>query len=157
MTAAADFIDAALQYEASEYRAREDADRAGGDLRFYGSSVGAVRGTVRDAARRYPGMSHDEITALASELWEIPVYERRLAAVVLLQSNVDLLIVTDLTRLEGFLRSAGTLELEHPLAADVIRPMLSRLDDRDRAKADAVLRRWERDVEPLSRAARSLR
>jgi hypothetical protein len=155
VTAAADFIDAALQYEGSEYRAQEDADRFGAALRFYGSSVGAIRGTVRDAARRYPGMSHDEVTALASELWEVPVYERRLAAIVLLQSNARTLIVTDLTRLEGFVRSAGIAALVDPLVGDVIRPLVDGLDGRDRTKADGVLARWKADGDPwLSRAAR---
>jgi hypothetical protein len=168
MTAAADitevagFIDAALQYEASEYRAQEDAERlATGDglrfygLRFYGSSVGAIRGTVRDAGRRYPGMSHDEITALASQLWAVPVYERRLAAIVLLQSHVETLIVTDLTRLEGFVRSAGIAALVDPLVTDVIRPLLDSLEDRDRARATTVMQRWAADGDPwLNRAAR---
>jgi DNA alkylation repair enzyme len=154
VTAAADFIDAALQYEASWYRAQEDQARLGGGLRFYGSSVGAVRGTIRDAARRHPGLSHDEITALCSELWEVPVYERRLAAIVLLQSNVALLLVSDLTRIEGFVRSAGLRELVDPLAGDVIRPLVASLDARDRARASTVLARWRRDGDAgLARAA----
>jgi hypothetical protein len=154
VTDAADFIDAALQYEASWYRAQEDQARFGGDLRFYGSSVGAVRGTIRDAARRYPGMLHDEITALSSELWEVPVYERRLAAIVLLQSNVGLLIVSDLTRIEGFLRSAGLRALVDPLAGDVIHPLLAGLGARDRGRATTVLARWRLDGDAgLLRAA----
>ena len=154
MTDAADFIDAALQYEASWYRAQEDQARLGGDLQFYGSSVGAVRGTIRDAARRYPGMAHDEITALSSELWEVPVYERRLAAIVLLQSNVGLLIVSDLTRMEGFVRGVGLRALVDPLAGDVIRPLVASLDARDRGRAATVLARWRNDGDAgLARAA----
>ena len=87
-------------------RADADADRIGEGLRFYGASVGAVRGTVRDADRRYPGMSHDEVTALAAELWSEPVYERRLAAIVLLQRHLAVLRGSDLTRVEQFLRDA---------------------------------------------------
>jgi hypothetical protein len=143
VTAAADFIDAALQYEASWYRAQDDRARLGGDLQFYGSSVGAVRGTIRDAARRYPGMTHDEITALSSELWGVPVYDRRLAAIVLLQSNVGLLMVSDLTRIEGFVRSAGLRALVDPLAGDVIRPLIASLGARDRGRAATVLTRWK--------------
>ena len=91
MTSAAEFIDGTLRAEGSDARADADADRIGGGLRFYGASVGAVRGTVRDAHRRYPRMPHDEVTALASELWSEPVYERRLAAIVLLQRALPLL------------------------------------------------------------------
>ena len=58
--------------------------------------------------RRYRDLVHDDITALSSELWAVPVFERRLAAIVLLQSRVTLKN-TDLTRIEGFVpgRAAG--------------------------------------------------
>ncbi|MBC7403147.1 MAG: DNA alkylation repair protein, partial [Microbacteriaceae bacterium] len=69
MSDADDFVDAALQLEATWQRALADEDRIGSDLQFYGASVGAVRGTIRDVGHRYPGLDRDEITALASELW----------------------------------------------------------------------------------------
>ncbi|MEB0015208.1 DNA alkylation repair protein, partial [Glaciimonas sp. Cout2] len=78
-------------------------------------------------ARRYPGLTHDEVTALSTELWDVPVFERRFAAVVLLQSNVALLTNTDLTRIEGFLRDARLAALADPLARDVTRPLVGRL------------------------------
>ena len=106
MSEAGEFIDLALQRESSWSRAEEAEARHGGGHRYYGASVGAVRGTVRDALRRHPELTHDDITALSSELWDVPVFERRLAAVVLLQSSVRLLTNTDLTRIEGFVRSA---------------------------------------------------
>ena len=106
MTEPAEFIDRTLRAEGSELRAVADAERLGVGLGFYGASVGAVRGTVRDADRRYPGMSHDEVTALAAELWSVPVYERRLAAIVLLQRSLAVLRGSDLTRVEQFLRDA---------------------------------------------------
>lgn len=97
MTTPADLIDQILRAE-GEVRTGANADRTGMGLRFYGASVGAVRGAVRDGTRRYPGMSHDEVTALASELWSEPVCERRLAAIVLLQRNLAVLRGNDLTR-----------------------------------------------------------
>lgn len=87
MSDAGDFVDAALQLEASRQRALADEARIGTDLKFYGASVGAVRGTIRDVGHRYSGLGHDEITALSSELWRAPVFERRLAAIVLLRSQ----------------------------------------------------------------------
>ena len=149
VTAAAEFIDAALQYEASWDRSHPDTHR----LRYYGTSVGAIRGTVRDAARRYPGMPHDEVMALASELWERPVFERRLAAIVLLQSRASELIVTDLTRLEGFLRHAEVAQLADPLVSQVIRPLVENLDERDLARATTVFERWVAEDSPWLRAA----
>ena len=120
----------------------------GDDLQFYGSSVGAVRGTIRDALRRHSDLTHDEVTALSSELWAVPVFERRLAAVVLLQSKVRLLMNSDLTRIEGFVRTARLRDLVDPLAVDVVGPLMEGLDAQGRGRADAVLDRWagESDV-----------
>ncbi|MCU1507928.1 MAG: alkylation repair protein [Glaciihabitans sp.] len=157
MTAAADFIVATLQNEGDEYRAADARERLGSDLRFYGASVGAVRGTVRDALRRQPPLTHDEVTALASELWDVPVFERRLAAVVMLQANVRLLIHSDLTRIEGFLRDGRVIELVDPLVADVVRPLLANLDESARVKAQVVVARWKSDRnEWLRRASANL-
>ncbi|TFB90730.1 DNA alkylation repair protein [Cryobacterium algoricola] len=156
MSAAGEFVDTTLRNEGDEYRAHAEKARLGSDLAFYGATVGAVRGTIRDAARRYPGLTHDEVTALSSELWAVPVFERRLAAVVLLQSNVGLLTNTDLTRIEGFVRDAGLAALADPLARDVIRPCVRRLTGVLRTRADAAIERWARDPDPLLRRAAAL-
>ena len=154
MTTAAEFIDRALQAEATEPRAATEANRIGAGLRFYVASVGAVRGTVRDADRRHPGMSHDEITALAAELWSEPVYERRLAAIVLLQRHLAVLRGSDLTRVEQFLRDARVSELVDPLAIDVVRPLLERLEEPEATRARRIIDRWsEADDSNLRRAA----
>ncbi|WP_294568395.1 DNA alkylation repair protein [uncultured Arthrobacter sp.] len=142
MSAAADFIDDSLQYESTEERAEDYERRLGDSLEFYGASVGAIRGTIRNASRRYPDLQHDAVTALASELWARPVFERRLAAVVLLQSNIKLLHSSDLTRVEGFLRSAAVRDLADPLAVDVVGALLVRLVGQDAVRARAVLERW---------------
>jgi len=148
------FIDSALQYEGDWYRADAERERLNSTLQFYGASIGAVRGTVRDTSRKFPGMSHDDITSLSSELWRNPVYERRLAAIVLLQSHVRLLMASDLTRIEGFLRTATLPELVDPLSRDVIIPLVSSLDPASRARAQAVIDRWAIDGDPwLARAS----
>lgn len=156
MSDAAEFVDAALQREGSWSRAEDYRLRLSGGLQFYGASVGAIRGAIRDARRRYRGMTHDDITALSSELWAVPVFERRLAAVVLLQAHVGLLLGTDLTRIEGFLREAVTSALIDPLAVDVVKPLVSALDPRARARADLVLDRWARDSDVSLRRAAAL-
>jgi hypothetical protein len=158
----AGFIDATLQNEGTWYRAEEVESRVGGTLRSYGASVGAVRGTVRDAGTKFKGLGHDEIAALASSLWGQPgpgrraVYERRLAAVVLLQSRVALLRHSDLTRLEGFIRSAHTAELVDPLVTDVVVPLLAALDGMDRHRAGMVIARWSQDPDRWVRHAAAL-
>ena len=153
MSDAGDFVDAALQLEATWQRAIDDEARIGIDLRFYGASVGAVRGTIRDIGHRYPGLGRDEITALSSELWHPPVFERRLAAIVLLQTHLRLLDNSDLTRLEGFLRDARTLALAEPFIGAVISPLIGSLDAPGRARANIVLARWSADSNPWLRHA----
>ena len=153
MSDAGAFIDASLQREGSWLRAEELESRSGSGLQYYGASVGAVRGTVRDALRRHRDLTHDDITALSSELWSVPVYERRLSAVVLLQSKVGTLDNADLTRIEGFLRSAQLRELSDPLAMDVVGPLVSGLDLLGRVRADSVLDRWAREQDVWLRRA----
>jgi hypothetical protein len=153
---AGEFVDYTLQMESTWERAEEASARLGEALKVYGASVGAVRGTIRDALKRYKNLGHDEITALSSELWEQPVFERRLAAVVLLQSKVGVLINTDLTRIEGFIRQSGTRELGYPLATDVVGPLLARLEGRARERAERVLERWAEDPDPELRRAAAL-
>ena len=153
MSDAGDFVDAALQLESTWQRALAEEARIGTDLQFYGASVGAVRGTIRNAVQRYPGLGHDEITALSSELWHPAVFERRLAAIVLLQTHVRLLKNSDLTRLEGFLRDARTPTLAEPLIAEVISPLIRGLDAPGRARANIALDRWSADSDPWLRHA----
>ena len=155
-SAAAEFIDRTLQAEGSEWRGDAAAERVGGGLRFYGTSVGAIRGTVRDALRRHPGMPHDEVTALASELWSARVYERRLAAIVVLQGQVRMLRGNDLTRIEQFLRDARVGELVDPLATDVVRPLLDRLEGTEAERATRIIERWATDPDPMLRRAAAL-
>ncbi|UKA52640.1 DNA alkylation repair protein [Arthrobacter sp. FW305-BF8] len=153
MSAAGEFVDDTLQREASWYRAEDMRHRFGSGMQYYGASVGAVRGTVRDALRRYAGLTHDEITALSSELWAVPVYERRLAAVVILQSKLELLTNSDLTRMEGFVRNTHMPTLVDPLAVDVVGPLVERLGGQARVRADAVLDRWAGDPDVWLRRA----
>jgi hypothetical protein len=162
VTAAAGFVDRTLQNEGAWYRADDVGSRLGGVLASYGSSVGAVRGTVRDALRKYKDLDHDGVVLLASALWgqpkpgARPVFERRLAAVVLLQSRVGVLRHSDLTRMEGFLRSAQTRELTDPLVADVVVPLLAGLPERDRQRAGVVLARWRKDPDTRLRQAAAM-
>jgi hypothetical protein len=142
MSDVGDFIDTALQYEVSPYT--YPTDEPDGLVR-YGTSVGAIRGTIRDALRRYPALSHDEITALSSELWSAAVFERRQAAVILLQSHLDVLVANDLTRIEGFIRSAASPMLVDQLAQDVLAPVIAGMDGATLARVLVVVQRWAAD------------
>lgn len=165
MTDAADYVDLVLEREGDWYRADATRDRVGEptptglphqsapELRFTGASVGAVRGAIRDIGNKYPKLTHDDVTALASELWREPVFERRLAAVVLLQSRAAMLRNSDLTRIEGFVRTAGLRALVDPLATDVTGPLLERLAPGARGHADVAVDRWGEDPDRWLRRA----
>jgi len=157
MSEPGDFLRQVLAYEGDVWRAQDVRERLGHGLDATGASVGAVRGSVRDALNKFRGLTHDDVTALSSELWDPPVFEHRLAAVVLLQTRVALLRVSDLTRLEGFVRDGRVPELVDPLAADVVRPLRAALDDRARRRMDAVLDRWADEGGMLARAAARVR
>lgn len=153
---AAQFIDHTLRSEASEWRTWANGDSSVGGLGVYGASVGAIRGTVRDALRRHRDLQHDDITALASELWATPIFERRLAAIVLLQGQTDLLTGNDLTRIEGFLRDARVPDLIQPLTLDVVGPLLARLTGVEADRAQRIVARWATSDADSLRAAAAL-
>jgi hypothetical protein len=69
---------------------------------------------------------------------------------------VALLRHSDLTRIEGFIRSAHLAELVDPLVADVVVPLLRALSGRDRQRADVVVARWHQDPDAWLRRAASL-
>ena len=157
MSEPGDFLRQVLAYEGDVWRAQDVRERLGHGLDATGASVGAVRGSVRDALNKFRGLTHDDVTALSSELWDPPVFEHRLAAVVLLQTRVALRRASDLTRLEGFVRDGRVVELVDPLAGDVVRPLRAALDDRARRRMDAVLDRWADEGGMLARAAARVR
>ena len=105
-------------------------------------------------ARRYGDLQHDEVTAVASELWSVPVFERRLATIVLLQRYVESLTGNDLTRIEGLLRDARVADLIEPLTVDVVRPLLARLRGAEADRARRIVARWaSSDAQSLQTAA----
>jgi hypothetical protein len=76
---------------------------------------------------------------------------------VLLQTHLELLVANDLTRIEGFVRTAASEALVDQLVKEVVAPMLARMDAATRAKVGVVLRRWASDPDPaLSSAGRRL-
>ena len=84
------------------------------------------------------------------------MYERRLAAIVLLQRALPMLRGNDLTRVEQFLRDARVPELIDPLADDVVGPLLERLEEPDVTRARRIVQRWSESDDPNLRRAASL-
>ncbi|HEU4488328.1 MAG TPA: DNA alkylation repair protein, partial [Actinomycetota bacterium] len=89
------------------------------DLEFLGATVGDIRKSVRAVVRDHKWLDHDQLVALVEELWRKPIHERRMAAVVLLESRVDLLTGDDLDLLERLIRESKTWALVDGLASKV--------------------------------------
>lgn len=95
-------------------------------LRHLGAPVPAVRRVVRNWVRHHPGLMHDDLFAIADELWSEPVHERRLAAIELLQAVPRRIDVDDLPWLERRLRECHTWALVDPLAGLVVADLAAR-------------------------------
>jgi 3-methyladenine DNA glycosylase AlkD len=80
--------------------------------------VWQTRGVVKDSVRE-TDLDHAGLIALVDALWDAPVFERRMAAVILLELHPKLLAARDLPRIERLIRESRTWALVDGLAADV--------------------------------------
>ena len=133
-----------------ELRAVGDPDRAAqekaylkSDLEFFGESVWEIRRVAKAFVNGAPAMSHDDLVALVAALWAGPVFERRMAAVVLLELHPKLLSAADLPLIERLVRESLTWALVDALATDVVGGILERAP----AKVTPVLDRWATDAD----------
>jgi len=136
-----DLADALLE----RLRAEGTAERAAGekrylksDLEFLGTTLGQIRGAVRELA---PHLERDELVAEAEELWSKPIFERRMAAVMLLERGSGQLVVADLGLLERLVRESFTWALVDAIADDVV----GRILERDPDGATPWMDRWASD------------
>jgi 3-methyladenine DNA glycosylase AlkD len=107
------------------------------DLDFLGVTVAQVRAAVRRVA---PSLDRAELLALVDALWDSTVFDRRLAAALLLDARVDLLEPADLNVIERLVRRSRTWALVDVLAGGVAGALLVRHPD-----AAHVLDRWAAD------------
>jgi len=96
------------------------------ELEFFGVTVPEMRRVVTSARRASPGLDRSAVVAWAVALWREPVFERRLAAVELLQQAVRLLTAADLAVVERLVRDSGTWALVDGLAGSVAGGVASR-------------------------------
>ena len=122
-------------------RAQNEKRYLKSDLEFYGATVPAMRRVVRDAMRSQP-LDHDDVIALADLLWSVPVHERRMAAVDVLEFRVGLLGADDIVFVEHLLRESRTWALVDGLAISVVGQLV--LVDPPAARA---LDRWIGDAD----------
>jgi len=130
-------IDEALRAEGVPERAEQERRYLKSEIEHYGVSVPKVRAVATRVRRNHPDLDHDGLVALADELWDVPVHERRMAVVELLDLYSGLLGTTDMGLLERLLRESRTWALVDGLSASVVGALV----ERDEVAA-AVLDRW---------------
>ncbi|EYF08499.1 DNA alkylation repair protein [Chondromyces apiculatus] len=140
VAALAEDIDAALRAAGTEERAAQEKRYLKSALDHVGTTVPEVRAIITRIGREHPGMTHDEVVALAEALWAVPVHERRFAAVELLTLFVDRLGPADLPLLERLLRTSRTWALVDGLAPKVVGPLVER-----HPELGETLDRWAED------------
>ena len=131
-----------------ELRAVGDPDRAAqekaylkSDMEFFGESVWEIRRVAKAFVSGARPLEHGDLTALVEALWAKPVFERRMASVVLLELHPKLLTAADLPLIERLVRESLTWALVDALATDVIGGILTRSP----LEVAPVLDRWSTD------------
>lgn len=99
------------------------------ELRHLGVSVPGIRRVVAAFARRHPDLRRSDLLRLVRELWRVPVHERRMAAVELLDRYGPLLTPTDLRLVERLIRRSKTWALVDPLAITVAGGLVERFPE----------------------------
>ena len=135
-----DAIEARLREVGTSKRAVGEKAYLKSDLDFIGATVSDTRAAVRELA---PRMDHDQLIAVAAELWEPPIHELRTAAVLLLARDAGRLSAEDLPLVERFVRESRTWALLDYLAVDVLGPMV----EADPTALRAALDAWSADAD----------
>jgi 3-methyladenine DNA glycosylase AlkD len=139
--ATADRIEAELRAVGTPDRAASEQRYLKSDLTFRGATVGQTRDVVK-AFDRAVDLDHEGLVALVEALWREPVFERRMAATILLGRHPKHLGSGDLALLERLIRDSKTWALVDGLTTDVVARI--RLAD---SSVEPVLDRWAVDGE----------
>jgi 3-methyladenine DNA glycosylase AlkD len=140
-TAVGDLLEEELCAVGTPERAIQEKRYLKSDLKFLGTSVWENRRVVQAFARGQQPLTHDEVVSLAKALWAKPIFDRRMAAVLLLELHPKLLTPADLPLIERLLRESLTWALVDGLAGDVAGDILSRFPE----DVTPVLDRWSTD------------
>jgi 3-methyladenine DNA glycosylase AlkD len=132
-----------LREVATPERAEPEKRYLKSDLDFLGVSMGLIRDAVKGTAHDHPEMTHDELLMLVDALWAKPLFERRMASVLMLDRFHDLIGVADVAAVERLVRESRTWALVDPIATDVLGGLIRRHPDAMRPLMD----RWAIDAD----------
>jgi 3-methyladenine DNA glycosylase AlkD len=141
--ARADALERSLALVGTTERADSEKRYLKSDLEFLGATVWQIRSEVKASLGATPDLDHDQLVALVSALWSVPIFERRMAATMALELRSGFLSVDDLPLIERLLRESRTWALVDGLAGDVVGDIL----DADEIGTTAVLDRWAADAD----------
>jgi 3-methyladenine DNA glycosylase AlkD len=113
-------IDAELRSQGTADRAVHEKAYLKSKLEHYGATVPVIRSVTKNVSRRHSDIEHDDLIALVKDLWNVPVHDRRMAAVELLTLHKTRLLPEDIDLLERLLRESQTWALVDALAAAVV-------------------------------------
>jgi 3-methyladenine DNA glycosylase AlkD len=99
-----------------------------------------MRRIVRAVKQQDRELSRQEVLALVRALWETPVFERRMMAVLMLEAFEPLLRAPDIELLERLIRESKTWAFVDELAIAITGPLVERSP-----KLLRVLDRWAED------------
>ena len=133
-------IERELRAAGSPSRAASEQTYLKSSLEFAGTTVPVTRAIVTGWRRAHPDLQRTQLIGLASNLWERPLFECRMAAVSLLTDRRRLLSADDAALVERFLRTARTWALVDGLAADVMGSLVERFPE-----LLSVIDRWAAD------------
>jgi 3-methyladenine DNA glycosylase AlkD len=132
-------IESELRRIGAPERAASEKRYLKSDLEFLGATVWQTRDVVK-AFTSETSLDHGVLIALVSALWASPIFERRMASVMLLERHPKELGAEDLPLIERLLRESHTWALIDGLAVDVVGSI--RLAD---PSVEHMLDRWAAD------------
>jgi 3-methyladenine DNA glycosylase AlkD len=110
------------------------------DLEFLGVGLPAMRQIVRAVKQQHGVLDRQRLVALVDILWNTPVFERRMVAVLLLEAFEPLLRPADMALLERLIRQSKTWAFVDELAIVITGPLVERSPELLR-----TLDRWAED------------
>lgn len=137
--AAAEELEAAIALTGTADRAESEKRYLKSDLAFLGTTLGETRSAVKTFVKANT-LDHGDLVRVVIALWDVPVFERRMAAVMLLDLHPKLLAAGDLPLLERLIRESLTWALVDALAGDVVSTLL--VAD---PSVESVMDRWAVD------------
>jgi 3-methyladenine DNA glycosylase AlkD len=129
-------IETELERAGTPERAAGEKAYLKSDMDFLGATLADIRRVAERAAK---GLDRDGALRLVEELWGAPIFERRMAAALILDQHADELRSEDLPLIERLIRESRTWALADVLSGDVVGEMGMHLRIR------RTLDRWARD------------